>query len=151
MIRKKIMKSHVFLAILGIGLLALLLTAPSSVKAQSTCVDPVTGLPIACPPTKEPAKKTPRPTNVPASATFTVTATSTVTSTKTPSPTATATSTTTNTPTNTPTVTPTFTPTPPGIAMAVLPGAGIGLFILLLIVGIFLPIGQKIRVTRRGY
>jgi hypothetical protein len=40
---------------------------------------------------------------------------------------------------------------PPGVAAAVLPGAGIGIFILLLIIGVFLPIGQKIKVSKRGY
>lgn len=145
-------KPKIILAVLGLGILSLLLIPHSKVQAQETCVDAAGGV-IPCP-TEIPQKKTPRPTQIlppTFTSTFTPTVTSTSTSTPTPTSSPTATSTVTNTPTTTPTITPTFTPTPPAVMSAVLPGAGIGIFILLLILGIFLPIGQKIRVNKRGY
>lgn len=138
-------KSQIVLVLLGLGILFFLLMPYTSAQAQATCVDPSGGV-IPCP-TEIPERNTPRPTRIPAS----LTPTSTPTSTSSPTSTSTPTSTITNTPTNTPTITPTFTPTPPSVAGAVLPGAGIGIFILLLIIGVFLPIGQKFRVNKRGY
>lgn len=145
-------KPQAILMLLGLGILSLLFIPHANVQAQATCVDAAGGV-IPCP-TEVPRKKTPRPTQT-LLPTFTFTPTATLTSTATNTPTSTstptATSTVTNTPTNTATITPTFTSTPPAVTAAVLPGAGIGVFILLLILGILLPIGQKFRVNKRGY
>lgn len=142
------MNLRVAFILFGIGLLVLLFTPQSSVKAQDGCGIPdSTGNVTPCAP--EPDKKKPTQTLIPP--TFTPTSTATLTSSHIPTSTASSTPTTTALPpTNTSTVTPTATPRPPQGASAWMPGIGIGAFILLLIVGLLLPAVQKIRVSGRG-
>lgn len=150
--------------LLVFGSVVIFLFSPQEfVHAQDPTCHDAAGAPIPCTPTPEDGeepqkpKRTPTiifvpptftstPTNTP---TYTPTNTATFTPTHTASATPTATET--ATPTLTPTVTITPSPTPVPVAQSVLPGAGIGVVILFLIVGLLLPAIQKIRVARRGY
>lgn len=133
-------------------------TPSRSVFAQACGTPDSTGGVTPCPPAagedeqEDPGRKTSTP--LPPTSTFTPTATFTNTPTNTPTSSTTPTLTSipdTATPTVTPTVIFTTTPTPIPVAQSVLPGAGIGAFILLLLMGLLLPAIQKIRVARRGY
>gem|GEM_PF-1322525 len=133
-------------------------TPSRSVSAQACGTPDSTGGVTPCPPAggEDEQEDTGRKTSTPVPPTPTLPPPPTHTNTPTNTPTSTATSTGTSIPdTATPTVTPTAifttTPTPIPVAQSVLPGAGIGAFILLLLMGLLLPAIQKIRVARRGY
>ncbi|MBL8050788.1 MAG: hypothetical protein JNM46_06160 [Anaerolineales bacterium] len=150
------MKTKIFFKfIIFIFLFGLIINPQSESFAQGGCFDP-SGGPIPCTSTPEPDEpdevertSTSVPPTFTYTPTFTPTNTFTPTATQTPSATSTPTNTPTLTFTPTATVTPTPTPIPP--ANIVLPGAGIGALILFLIVGVFFPLIQRIRVRRRGY
>ena len=146
---------YVFTIFLVIGFALAIQT--NTAKAQ--CGDPTTGG-SACPPSGgDDSENEKRVTNTPIPPTYTntPTVTLTLTATLTSTPTNTLTPTSTNTPTQTPssTITPTSTltstPTPYPVGQSVLPGVGIGAFVLFAIIGLLLPLLQKIRVARRGY
>lgn len=130
-----------------------------SVAAQDCGVPDSTGAVTPCPPEsggEQEGGRVPKKTATPVPPTFTHTPTETSTSTPSKTPTASPTSTATfipdtATPSVTPTLTLTSTPTPVPVSQSVLPGAGIGVLILFLLIGFLLPAIQKIRVARRGY
>ncbi|MBC7878564.1 MAG: hypothetical protein H7Y59_15440 [Anaerolineales bacterium] len=139
---------------LFIGVLIAILFMPFiNAKAQAVCFDPSGGV-IPCPPTSEPEKEEQRRTKTPIPPTATYTSTPTHTATVTFTSTSTLTATPTATiPSLTSTITliPTSTPLFSNPATNWMPGIGIGAFILLFIVMVFLPAIQKVRVTKRGY
>lgn len=148
-------RNVIWLILFSLLFVSFLATPHKPAYAQEGCTDAAGGS-IPCPATDVPedngggngnGKKTPN--IAPPTATQTITATTT--STHTPTPTLTPTFTATNIP---PTNTITFTPTATAIfsnpSTNWIPGVGIGAFILFVIVGIFLPIVQKIRVSQRG-
>ena len=155
------MNSKFILLVIASGILAsVFLFSPNKfVHAQDDCGIDAAGAPIPCPTEKPERTHTPSPVII---ITYTFIPTSTTTSTPTNTPSVTPTTTSSATPTATeipntatPSITPTSTntptPTPIPVSQSVLPGAGIGALILLLIVGLLLPAIQKIRVARRGY
>lgn len=125
-------------------------------NVQAQCADPAGNpcTPIPIEETEVVKKRTPTP--IPPTLTLSPTSTSTSTATPTYTPTFTSTATVTATATipsatSTITFTPTATPLFSNPATNWMPGVGIGAFLLLIVVGVFLPAMQKIRVSRRGY
>jgi hypothetical protein len=143
-------KQFIFLFVLFILLITGLMIGAPQKTVQAQC-DPAAGpCPTNVPPENENKRRTPtpiRPSQTPTS-TPTFTATSTPTNTLTHTPTATATI---PSATSTVTFTPTTTPVLGNSITNWIPGVGIGAVLLLIVVGIFLPAIQKVRVSNRGY